>query len=330
MTVLGYPWHRHFLAQVRQNLADNRVPHAMLYRYRPHCFDEQLAKDIATLLLCDNHQGADQCQHCRLMHEDSHPNVIRLQVREEKVGINEVRDLERQMWQTAVFDKPKIAIIDGLDELSIGAQNALLKTLEEPPKNTFFILSVSQLAGVLSTIMSRVQRLHHSKTAEAFEEQVMSWLEQQLGETKPSITEIKNVARLVAFAPETSLALLRSPEQIEQLKQEKKYFAQWVAGKQQTRQLVEKMDKVHLDEQLKRYNRYVEALIKYLFDKMLTDGEPTGSERQQPPRWQGVSLQGLFRLRDVLEHLQQLTRTNVNMTMQLQVDLMDWQNDREK
>lgn len=329
LTALGYPWHRHLLAHVQQSLADNRVPHAMLYRHRPHYFDEQLGKDIATLLLCENHEGSDRCQHCRLMHEDSHPNVIWLQVRKEKVGINEVRDLEQQMWQTAVFDKPKIAIIDGLDELSIGAQNALLKTLEEPPKNTFFILAVEQLAGVLPTIMSRVQRLHHNGLADTLEDQVKLWLQQQLGEKAPTMEEIINTARLAEFAPEASLALLQAPELVEQRKQEKKHFAQWIAGRHQTLQLVDKMDKEGIYEQLKRYNHYVEALIRHLFDKMQTQQNEVNGQRQIP-RWHGVSLQGLFRLRDVLDNLQRLSRTNVNIIMQLQVDLMDWQNDREK
>lgn len=327
--LLGYPWHHDILNHVKEQLLSNRMPHTVLYRHRPSFYDEELARQIARLLLCDSHQGCNDCQHCRLMAESTHPNVMLLNVREEKVGIADVRALEQQMWQTAVFDKPKVAVIDGIDLLSIGAQNALLKTLEEPPKNTFFILSVNHLSNVLPTIMSRVQRLHHTPQKEKQHDEIIHWLQQRLGADAPTEAEISKIARLAQFAPAATLSLLQSPEQVKVINQEKAHFAQFISGQCRATQLVDAMDKEQITEQLIRYSHYVDALIHSLFDKMAKQGNNQTGERQEP-QWQGVSLQGLYRLHDVLVNLRRLANTNVNMIMQLQTDLMDWQDDRTK
>lgn len=324
---IGYPWHADELHHVQQQLLAGRMPHAVMYRHRPFYYDESLAQRIAQLLLCDSTNGQDNCQHCRLISENTHPNVVLLNVREEKVGIAEVRDLEQQMWQTAMFDKPKIAIIDGIDLLSNGAQNALLKTLEEPPKNAFFILSVNVLSNVLATIISRVQRLHHRPQTTEEQDHVVHWLQQQLGKAAPTEAEIVSTAKLARFAPQAALALLQSPEQVAELNAEKSRFAQFISGRCQALTFVEAIDKDHVGEQLTRYNHYLETLIHSVFDKMAHQGNNPPNERTVI-RWQGVSLQGLYRLRDTLTRLQRLNRSNVNMTMQLQTDLMDWQNDR--
>lgn len=326
----NYPWHKTLLAHVRQQLSDDRMPHAVLYRCRPHFFDERLGDAVAQLLLCDKHNGCGQCRHCHLMAESTHPNVLSLNAYEHKVGIDDIRQLEQQMWQTSVFDKAKIAIIHGVDLLSIAAQNALLKTLEEPPKSAFFILSVDNLSGVLATIMSRVQRLRHVPQKATQQQQIIHWLQQQLGEQSPTEAEITRVAKLAQFAPQATLSLLREPEQVTALNKEKSDFAQFVSGKSSAMQLVNLMNQEQLGEQLVRFGRYTETLIHGLFNKVAEQGNRRAVDASYSPKWHGVSMQGLYRLRDCLATLQQLQRSNVNMTMQLQTHLTDWQNDRER
>ncbi|PID65331.1 MAG: hypothetical protein CR977_01210 [Gammaproteobacteria bacterium] len=192
-----YPWHRSALQHIKTQLGEDRLPHALLYRQRNDYFDTALGWQVAQLLLCEAKNGQDNCHHCRLLAEKSHPNVLFLDVFNKKIGIDDVRDLEQQMWQTSVFDKAKIAYISGMDLLSIGAQNALLKTLEEPPKNAFFILSVSNLSRVLPTIISRVQRLRHGRLEQ---HTLLHWLQAQLNTTMTE-AEIGKIAKLADFAP---------------------------------------------------------------------------------------------------------------------------------
>lgn len=328
MTLGNYPWHENVLNHIEAQLNEGRLPHAMLFRQRPNYFDTVLGWQIAKLMLCDSPTG--DCQHGRLLAEFSHPNVLFLDVFNDKVGIDDVREVERQMWQTSVFDKPKIAYISGMDLLSLPAQNALLKTLEEPPKNAFFILSVANLSRVLPTIISRVQRLQHGKVASHI---VLDWLQTQL-DTPASETDITATAKLADFAPERALTLLQNPAAVQEINAEKAQFADFMAGKCSANTLAIGLDKA----QLARYSRYVEGMIRFLFEKSSTQNAPNADKRAdkraqdsvQYATWNGVSLRAFYRLHDALSDLHRLAETNVNLPLQFSTRLTDWQHDRRK
>lgn len=324
-------WHENVLDYVKVQLTEGRLPHAMLFRRRADFYDTALGWQIATLMLCETQRGEDNCQHCHLLADQAHPNVLFLDVLNEKIGIDDIRDLEQQMWQTSVFDKPKIAYINGMDLLSIAAQNALLKTLEEPPKNAFFILSVGNLSRVLPTIMSRVQRLRHGKVAPSA---VLTWLQQQSEVTNNANT--KEIAKLADFAPARALALLQSPEAVQQLQAEKKQFADFMAGKCTATALAASLDKTQAGGQLTRYCRYTESMIRFLFEKSSEQNALDSDKRAdkqaqhsvQYATWNGVSLRALYRLHDALSDLRRLAETNVNLPLQFSTRLTDWQHDR--
>lgn len=329
-----YPWHKSALAHVSQQLTMGRLPHALLFRHRYGFFDDALGQEIIKCLLCDSQKdkknGKDNCKHCHLIDEKNHPNILLLDVAEkkankEKVGIDDVRAIEQQMWQTSMFDKPKVAYISGIDLLSIAAQNALLKTLEEPPKNAFFILSVENISRVLPTIMSRVQRLHHHKIEQ---QELLLWLQNHIGNNAPTEAEIAKIAKLADNAPEPTLALLSAPDEVAKLEQEKKQFALFLTGKISSKTLLATFDDKKADEILRRYCRYTDSLITLLFKKSADNTDKTIEKSVQYPKWNGISMRSLYRLRDILVEHQHLAYTNVNMQMQLTTHLVDWQNDR--
>lgn len=321
----SYPWHREILTHVTTQLKAGRLPHAMLFRRRRGYFDDALGQEIAKRLLCDSQTGEDRCKHCHLAEEQNHPNVLFLDVINEKVGIDHVRELEQQMWQTSIFDKPKVAFISGMDLLSIAAQNALLKTLEEPPKNAFFILAVENISRVLPTIMSRVQRLHHCHVEE---HERLHWLQSQLGNNAPTEAAIAKITQLADHAPQAALALLTSPDEVNRLEQEKKQFVDFMAGKVTTKTLLSGFTNETADEVLMRFCRYTEGMIRFLFEKSSQATDKTAENSVQYPTWNGISLRSLYRLHDILTAHRRLVRTNVNMPMQLTTHLVDWQHDR--
>ncbi len=331
-----YPWHKSALAHVSQQLTMGRLPHALLFRHRYGFFDDALGQEIIKRLLCDSQQDKkndkDNCKHCHLIDEKNHPNTLLLDVAEkktnkEKVGIDDVRAIEQQMWQTSMFDKPKVAYISGIDLLSIAAQNALLKTLEEPPKNAFFILSVENISRVLPTIMSRVQRLHHGNIEQ---QELLLWLQNHIGDHAPTEAEIAKIAKLANNAPEPTLALLLAPDEVAKLEHEKQQFAQFLTGKITSKTLLATFDDKKADEILRRYCRYTDSLITRLFKKSAENTDKTIENSVQYPKWNGISMRSLYRLRDILVEHQHLAYTNVNMSMQLTTHLIDWQNDRRK
>ena len=77
---------------------------------------------------------------------------------ETTLGIGEVRTLKHQLFLKPYASKNKVAIIPEAEKLTLAAQNAFLKTLEEPPRDTILILATASKDLLLPTILSRVQR----------------------------------------------------------------------------------------------------------------------------------------------------------------------------
>ncbi len=328
-----YPWHASVLKHIHTQLVENRQPHAMLFRWRLDYGDSVLGWRIAEHILCDKQVACGACKHCRLLTEGTHPNLLFLDVMNDKVGIEQIRALEQQMWQTSLFDKPKIAYIQGVDSLSEGAQNALLKTLEEPPHNALFILSVQNISRVLPTIISRVQRLHHGKIAD---DVLLQWL-QQHSCTSVAQTVVASTAKLADFAPLRALALLGADDAVRQLQQEKSQFADFISGKNSASVLASHLDKEQAPAQLARFCRYTQSMIHVLFERSTSDNSELAYKRAnnhhensvQYATWKGVSLQDLYRLHDALMALRRLADTNVNLQLQFITSLTDWQHERK-
>lgn len=91
--------------------------------------------------------------------EDIHLDIIEIDAASNN-GVEDVRDLREKVHVAPVSAKYKVYIIDEVHMLSNAAFNALLKTLEEPPEHTVFILATTELHKVPATIISRTQRFH--------------------------------------------------------------------------------------------------------------------------------------------------------------------------
>ena len=109
------------------------------------------------------HNENNSTYNQRLIYNNSHPN-IRIIKKEyddnsknlkSNITINQIRILHDFVHQTTTNNLPKFIVIDSADDLNINSSNGLLKILEEPPKNTFFILIVNNLSFILPTIVSR-------------------------------------------------------------------------------------------------------------------------------------------------------------------------------
>ena len=91
---------------------------------------------------------------------DNNPNLIQLVPIDETkptIGINQVRQLLVQLSFHTYTQSPRIVLISPANNLTVEAQNALLKILEEPPKNTYFYLVTDQIGKLLTTVRSRCQ-----------------------------------------------------------------------------------------------------------------------------------------------------------------------------
>lgn len=176
---------------VQRALASARVPHAYIFHGPDGVGKEHFARHFAALLLCDapiepepgRRDACGKCQSCHLVEVDNHPDlhvVHRLLnayhpdsvVRNRKaidIGVDVVRHFLIDVAGIApAMGRAKVFIVREADAITPQAQNALLKTLEEPPPATFILLLVSSLDELLPTTRSRCQLVPFGPLPTAF------------------------------------------------------------------------------------------------------------------------------------------------------------------
>ncbi len=119
----------------------------------------RLARTFAKLMQCEE-QGievCDACQSCKLLDAGNHPDIIEVaQTKKTGLGVDDIRDQINKDMAVKPYRYPyKIYIVDNADQMTVQAQNALLKTIEEPPPYGMIILLASNSYQFLPTILSR-------------------------------------------------------------------------------------------------------------------------------------------------------------------------------
>ncbi|MDN5344115.1 MAG: polymerase subunit delta [Clostridia bacterium] len=148
--------------QLRQALLGGRVAHAYLLAGGGEAERLELARYLATALNCQNLQGGEpcgRCRSCRQMAGGNHPDYHLIRPRGATLKIDQIRELEGRLGYRSFQGGARIAVLEGADTLTEAAANCLLKTLEEPPAGTYFILLAAQPDLLLPTIRSRCQEV---------------------------------------------------------------------------------------------------------------------------------------------------------------------------
>lgn len=146
--------------QLRRSAASGRSSHAYLFLGGAGAGKRLIANTFAKALQCEGEKRpCDSCKSCHAFNHGNHPDVIYFQPL--KIGKTyTIEDVREQLLETVDL-KPfqyekKIYIIEKADTLNIQSQNALLKTLEEPPAHAVFLLLAERAEAFLPTILSRV------------------------------------------------------------------------------------------------------------------------------------------------------------------------------
>ena len=152
---------QYVIVKTLQNAIKNdRVSHAYLFCGPRGTGKTSVARIFAKVLNCPNALDGEPCNNCEACKEISEgtcPDVIEIDAASNN-GVDEIRDLKEKVKFLPAGSKYKIYIIDEVHMLTQSAFNALLKTLEEPPKHVIFILATTEPQKVISTIISRCQR----------------------------------------------------------------------------------------------------------------------------------------------------------------------------
>ena len=159
MTAL-YPWLMPIYHQIAQTFDEGLGHHAVLIKADSGLGVESLFDALAQKIMCvaQGDKPCGQCHSCHLMQAHSHPDYHELSPIDGKdIGVDQVRDINEMVAQHAQQNGNKVVYVQGAERLTEAAANALLKTLEEPRTNTYFLLQTDSSASLLATIYSRCQ-----------------------------------------------------------------------------------------------------------------------------------------------------------------------------
>ena len=149
----------HITTTLKNQIATGQIAHAYLFTGTRGTGKTSCAKIMAKAVNClspVNGNPCGECKACRAIAEGS-TDIIEIDAASNN-GVDSIRQIRDEVIYTPIDCKYKVYIIDEVHMLSTTAFNALLKTLEEPPKNVIFILATTEVHKVLDTIKSRCQR----------------------------------------------------------------------------------------------------------------------------------------------------------------------------
>jgi DNA polymerase III delta' subunit len=144
----------------------HQLPPAYLFYGIPSSGKTATAYAFARVLLCQQKEESPQeascglCASCLKVDKGDHPDLFLVEPDGASLKIDQFRELKNRINKAPLESSLKVVILDQVQKLTVQAANSILKLLEEPPKDTLFILIATNLFSVLPTIRSRVRPVY--------------------------------------------------------------------------------------------------------------------------------------------------------------------------
>jgi DNA polymerase-3 subunit delta' len=158
--IVGHPKQ---LETLRLALAHGRLHHAYLFVGATGVGKKTIALGLAKAIHCSAATGdfCGECADCARIEDGNHPDVRLIEplAGKKEISIQQIRELEKALNLRSFSGNKKIVILDPATLMNLSAQNALLKTLEEPPRDSLLVLIAANVGGLLPTLRSRCLRV---------------------------------------------------------------------------------------------------------------------------------------------------------------------------
>ena len=192
----------HIVTTLKNQIKADRIGHAYLFCGTRGTGKTTAAKIFAKAVNCEHPVDGSPCgtcEACRAIAAGNSMNVIEIDAASNN-GVENIRQIREEVEYAPTEGKYKVYIIDEVHMLSIGAFNALLKTLEEPPSYVIFILATTEVHKIPITILSRCQRYDfHRISIETISARLTELLE------KENVTAEERAVRYIAKAADGSM-----------------------------------------------------------------------------------------------------------------------------
>lgn len=155
--------HRQSVKILKKAVSSGRVAHAYLFAGPEGVGKETTAMSFARALLCSLSEDGDACgvcRECRLFSSGAHPDFCLVEPAGSSIKIEQVREIQRRVPYCSYQGGRKVFLIRQAELMTAEAANCILKTLEEPPLDTVFILLSARPQILLPTILSRCQAIY--------------------------------------------------------------------------------------------------------------------------------------------------------------------------
>ena len=192
----------HIVKTLQNQIEANRIGHAYLFCGTRGTGKTSIAKIFAKAVNCEhpvNGSPCNECASCKAIAAGSSMNVVEIDAASNN-GVDNIRQIREEIQYSPADGKYKVYIIDEVHMLSIGAFNALLKTLEEPPAYVIFVLATTEPHKIPITILSRCQRYDFKRiTIDTIADRLSELME------KEQVTVEDKAIRYVAKAADGSM-----------------------------------------------------------------------------------------------------------------------------
>ena len=199
----------HVVITLQNQIKADRVGHAYLFCGTRGTGKTTIAKIFAKAVNCEHPTDGSPCgvcPSCKAIAAGNSMNVIEIDAASNN-GVDNIREIREEVAYSPTEGKYKVYIIDEVHMLSIGAFNALLKTLEEPPSYVIFILATTEAHKIPITILSRCQRYDFKRIAiQTIADRLTELLEQEQVSAEPKA--VRYIAKSADGAMRDALSLL--------------------------------------------------------------------------------------------------------------------------